>query len=270
MHGCGNDFVVVFASANEAPPATPVIRELADRRTGIGFDQLLWVEPSDTATVAYRIFNADGGEVGQCGNGVRCIALAAADRLSTGSELTLKSPAGVIEARILGPAEVSVSMGRPELTPADIPFIPLADDDQAGDRRAVNTTAGQLQLTPVSMGNPHAVIRVDSVDSAPLETLGPELQTHAQFPDRANVGFLEVLDRANARLRVFERGVGETAACGTGACAAMVAGRLADWFDETVTLSLPGGSLMVNWKASDSSVWLTGPAEYAFTGNLSL
>lgn len=270
MHGCGNDFVVVFADSCDSPPPAPAIRHLADRRQGIGFDQLLWIQPSTEAAAAYRIFNADGGEVGQCGNGARCVALAVAERYNTGNELTLDSPAGLVDARILGPAKVSVSMGAPRLDPGAIPFLPLADDDPAGQRRSITTADGPLQVTALSMGNPHAVVRVDHVESAAVDTLGTELQRHAQFPERVNVGFLQVVNREHGRLRVFERGVGETAACGTGACAAMVAGNLADWFGDSVTLELPGGSLVVSWRGSDTPVWLTGPAEYAFTGKLTL
>ena len=259
MHGLGNDFVVFEAAADAPLPDAAAWRRLADRHEGIGFDQAFVVLPPRSAgTDAYwRIFNADGGEVEQCGNGARCVAewLRLAGR--TGA-LRLESAGGIIAARFPAPGQVAVDMGAPR----------FADGAVAGGDHELVVDGQRLRFTQVSIGNPHIVLQVPSVDGAPVATLGPLLERHPMFPQRTNVGFLEVVDRSRGRLRVFERGVGETLACGTGACAAMAAGRRAGLFDAAVTLALPGGDLVIDWPGGDAPLWMTGPAAVAFRGEV--
>ena len=257
MHGLGNDFVVFEADADAALPSAAAWRRLADRHTGIGFDQALVVLPPrrDDTDAYWRIFNADGSEVEQCGNGARCVAewLRLAGRAGDAARpLRLQSAGGVIEARFVAPGLVSVDMGVPR----------FADPAE----RSVDVRGETVAFTQVSMGNPHIVLRVASVDAAPVGTLGPALESHPMFPQRTNVGFLEVTARDAGRLRVHERGAGETLACGTGACAAMAVGRRAGLFDETVTLRLRGGALTLRWPGGDAPLWMTGPAAVAFRG----
>ncbi|MEO0997082.1 MAG: diaminopimelate epimerase, partial [Pseudomonadota bacterium] len=225
MHGLGNDFVVIQAAADVEPPGTAEVRALADRRLGIGFDQLLWVTPATTVDTAarYRVLNADGGEVEQCGNGVRCIARFLADA-GAGERMTLESPAGPVEARIEPGGNVTVGMGVPVTEPAGVPFDPMG---AAGPPYRIAVAGAAIDAYVVGFGNPHAVVLVDDVASAPVETIGAALQAHEQFPERVNVGFLALAGDGSGRLRVYERGVGETRACGTGACAATVAAALA-------------------------------------------
>lgn len=258
MHGLGNDFIVLEADDATALPSAAGWRRLADRHTGIGFDQALVIlPPRRSGTDAYwRIFNADGGEVEQCGNGARCVAewLRLAGRADDRGvrPLRLESAAGLIEARCTGPGLVAVQMGVPRFAePAD---------------RTLDIGDEAVAFTQVSMGNPHIVLRVPTVDDAPVATLGRALEAHPMFPQRTNVGFLEVTARDRGRLRVFERGAGETRACGTGACAAMAVGRRAGLFDETVTLTLPGGALTLRWPGDDAPLWMIGPAAVAFHG----
>ena len=224
MHGLGNDFIVFDAPRPAAVPAPARIAALADRHTGIGFDQALVLEPprrADTA-VYYRIFNADGSEVEQCGNGARCVAALVARRLGTGpGELLMDSPAGLVRARTLADGEVSVAMGVPNFAPASLPFVA----DAAADAYRLDVDGGQVEIGAVSIGNPHAVLRVDSVAAAPVDRVGRAVENHPRFPRRTNVEFLEVVSPSHVRLRVFERGVGETQACGTGACGAVAVGR---------------------------------------------
>jgi diaminopimelate epimerase len=257
MHGLGNDFVVFEADDDDALPAAAAWRRLADRHTGIGFDQALVILPPrrDGTDAYWRIFNADGSEVEQCGNGARCAAewLRLAGRAGEAARpLRLESAAGVIEARFVAPGVVSIDMGVPRFAePAE---------------RAVGIGDETVAFTQVSMGNPHIVLRVASVDEAPVATLGPALASHPMFPQRTNVGFLEVRSRDAGRLRVHERGAGETLACGTGACAAMAVGRRAGFFDEAVTLRLRGGAITLYWPGADLPLWMTGPAAVAFRG----
>ncbi len=246
MHGAGNDFLVIDQRKGaQDTPAAELIQQLADRRTGVGFDQLMWIgPPRDADSVAfYRVFNADGSEVEQCGNGVRCVAWIIAQDSGQSSEFTLGSPAGPVPVRILGENSVSVSMGQPEFEPANIPFLA---DSRA---RVYSLEAGgeTVSVSALSMGNPHCVLQVDEVTVADVTTLGPLIETHERFPSRTNVGFMAIRNRGQIDLRVHERGVGETMACGTGACAAVVAGRILDKLDEDVEVSLPGGQLMVSW-----------------------
>lgn len=259
MHGLGNDFMVIEAHHDDPLPDAGVWRKLADRHTGIGFDQALVIlPPRQSGTVAfYRIFNADGGEVEQCGNGVRCVAewLRLTGRFSTDvleRGFILDSLGGRVEARFGKPGMVSVNMGIPKFSSEGTSKLDIEGQE--------------ITFTEVSMGNPHIVLRVDDVDNAPVAVLGPALESHPRFPRRTNVGFLQVVDRRHARLRVFERGAGETLACGTGACAAMAAGRRSGWFEDEVDVHLPGGSLQIGWSGENSALWMTGPAVVAYRG----
>lgn len=267
MHGLGNDFIVVDAGGSDVPDGASISR-LADRRSGIGFDQLLWLEPprSADADVHYRVFNADGGEVEQCGNGARCIARFLAGHVADSHqrEFRLGHEGGVARAVIEADGNVSVELGEPAFAPASIPFV--ADAEQTSYPLAVN--GEKLEAGVVSIGNPHAVIEVAAVADAPVERLGPLLERHDRFPNRANIGFMQVVDADHVRLRVFERGVGETKACGTGACAAMIVGRRAGKLADNVVVELSGGNVRVRWEGLGSSVWLTGEAVTVFEGTI--
>ncbi len=265
MHGLGNDFVVVRANGTP-PPDTATIRALADRRTGIGFDQLLWVDRPHIAGAAgyYRVFNTDGSEAEQCGNGARCIAAL----LGAGSAraLVLQHRGGTSRARLELNGQVSVEIAVPQFEPAKVPFIA----GQEAESYKVRVGRRNLELRVVSMGNPHGVVRVNDIDAAPVATVGPALESHERFPNRANIGFMQVLDPEHVRLRVYERGVGETRACGTGACAAAVVGRRAGWLADRVVVALPGGELIVRWEGPGSPVWLTGEAVTVFEGTVAI
>lgn len=270
MHGLGNDFVVFETHDPKNLPSAAQWRALADRHTGIGFDQALVLTPPRDASTAtyYRIFNADGGEVEQCGNGARCVAewLRLEGRAPAG-ELRLQCAGGFVAARFDAPGTVSVDMGVPSFDPATLPFD-ATRARRVPDGYALEVAGKEIHFGAVSMGNPHIVVRVPSVDTAPVATDGAALERHVAFPRRVNVGFLEVVDRGHGRLRVFERGVGETQACGTGACAAMAIGRAAGLFDAEVSLQLPGGSLRLRWAGPGQNLWMTGPAAVAFRGEL--
>jgi diaminopimelate epimerase len=267
MHGVGNDFVVFDAPPGQSVLTADQFRRLANRHTGIGFDQALVLEPPcrpDTA-VFYRIFNSDGIEVEQCGNGARCIAALLHRRgLAPTGAVTMDSPAGLIHARVLRGNVVSVDMGVPSFDPRSLPFDAPAEIDpyslQVGDQ--------SLSIGAVSMGNPHAVLVVESVDRAPVETLGPAIEGHGRFPRRVNAGFMEIVDAGHIRLRVYERGAGETLACGTGACAAVAVGRHRGRLGSEVSVRVRGGELRVNWGGPGEHIWLTGPAEIAFEGHV--
>ncbi|MEX0449188.1 diaminopimelate epimerase [Spiribacter sp. 221] len=267
MQGLGNDFVVLDGITNQLDITPERVRRIADRRYGVGCDQVLLAEPAQApeADFRYRIWNADGGEVEHCGNGVRCMARFLKDHgLSADGRMTLETAKGLTRVEILADDMVRVDMGPPVLTPADIPF-------RAAERQALYPLEVQQQVfevAAVSMGNPHLVLRVDDVDTAPVAGLGPLLERHSDFPNRVNAGFLQVLGRDRARLRVYERGVGETLACGTGACAAVVAGVLNGWFDSRVTVDLPGGRLVIHWSGMGEPVWMTGPAVPVFEGTM--
>jgi diaminopimelate epimerase len=269
MHGLGNDFIFFDAAAPQAIPSPAALRALADRRTGIGFDQALVLSPPHRSgtDVYYRIFNADGSEVEQCGNGARCIARLVASRAGeSGRALVLDSPGGLVNARLRGDGLVSVAMGVPDFDPRSLPMIA----DAAADSYHMDLPSGPVEFAAVSVGNPHAVIRVRSVDDAPVDTVGRAMENHARFPRRVNVGFLEMVAPDHVRLRVFERGVGETRACGTGACAAVAVGRRHGPLAEEVKVDLPGGRLIVQWAGLGEPVWLTGPAETAFEGHVDI
>jgi diaminopimelate epimerase len=269
MHGLGNDFIVFDAPAGSAPPAAAALRRLADRHTGIGFDQALMLEPPRRAGTAvyYRIFNADGIEVEQCGNGARCIAALLARRgHAQGADLTMDSPAGGIRARIGPQGLVSVDMGIPDFNPAALPF----DATTEAHVYPLDVAGNEIEIGAVSMGNPHAVLTVTSVAAAPVDRLGPAIERHPRFPKRVNVGFMEIVDRGHIRLRVFERGTGETLACGTGACAAVAVGRRHGRLDERVAVHVAGGELTIEWPGPGRNIWLTGPAEVSFTGSVEI
>jgi diaminopimelate epimerase len=269
MHGLGNDFIVFDAATPAAVPSAADLRRLSDRRTGIGFDQALVLEPPRHAgtDVYYRIFNADGSEVEQCGNGARCIArLVASRRGEVERTLRLDSPGGMVQARLRRDGQVSVAMGVPDFEPSALPFEAPAK----AATYALDTSAGPLEIAAVSIGNPHAVLRVPSVADAPVDSIGPAVENHPRFPRRVNVGFLEIVAPDHVRLRVFERGVGETQACGTGACAAVAVGRQHGPLAEEVNVDVPGGRLIVRWPGPGEPIWLTGPAETAFTGQVEL
>ena len=286
MHGAGNDFIVFDAPADGSMPTAEQFRRLGDRRTGIGFDQALVLEPARRPGTAafYRIFNSDGSEVEQCGNGVRCIAALLHRRArANGGTLALDSPAGVIHARVQDTDLVSVDMGAPRFDPRSLPFDApreapsyelevgsRPEQSEGSPEKRQGRDAGQrVEIGAVSMGNPHAVLIVDSVDSAPVERLGAAIESHPRFPKRVNVGFMQILDRSHIRLRVYERGVGETLACGTGTCAAVVYGIRRGWLDANVHVSVRGGELRVNWDGRESGpIWLTGPAEVSFEGHV--
>jgi diaminopimelate epimerase len=270
MHGLGNDFIVARGTT---APAADVIASLADRHTGIGFDQLLWLEEPRTADtdIFYRIFNADGGEVEQCGNGARCIArYIAANSQETDRVWKLAFTGGVVDAVLQPDGDIAVTMGEPDFSPRSLPFIVDTEADAEAATYLVDAGNDTVELAVVSMGNPHAVIAVDNIDVAPLERLGPLLEQHERFPNRANIGFMQVISPERIRLRVFERGVGETRACGTGACAAVVTGQRAGKLAEEVTVELPGGELRVRWAGSGTPVWLIGEAVTLFEGVVNL
>ena len=272
MHGAGNDVIVFEAPRDGSLPTATQWRELSDRHKGIGFDQAMVLEPPRRAgtDVYYRIFNADGGEVEQCGNGVRCVAsflhARGAQFEKNGGEIVLDSPAGLIRARVHSGSLVSVDMGRPNFEPKSLPF-----DASAEAHVYPLTVAGtEVEIGAVSMGNPHAVLTVTSVASAPVDRLGPAIERHPRFPKRVNVGFMEIVDRAHIRLRVFERGTGETLACGTGACAAVAVGRRHGRLDPTVEVELPGGKLEITWNAPGEHIWMKGPTAVSFTGRVEI
>ena len=265
MHGVGNDFVVFEAPLPEALLGPQRLRALADRRTGIGFDQALVLEAPRRAQSAayYRIFNADGDEVEQCGNGARCIAALLQRRgAAHDGALTLDSPSGPIHARLAADGEVSVDLGVPDFDPRSLPF----EAPTEADRYALEVAGRHLEIGAVSLGNPHAVLIVPSVDDAPVGILGPAIERHARFPKRVNAGFLEIVARDRVRLRVYERGAGETRSCGTGACAAVAVGRRRGRLEREVHVEVRGGELRVNWAGVGEHAWLTGPAAISFQG----
>ncbi len=269
MHGLGNDFVVIDLVSQHFHLDSRMIRRLADRRFGIGCDQVLLVEPPRDPDVdfRYRIFNGDGQEVEQCGNGARCFARFVRHKRLTDKDLIrVETRAGHIELAMQGRNLVRVDMGAPVLDPELIPFA-------SNEQRAVYTLevdGRQLEFGALSMGNPHAVILVDDVEQADVETLGPALQGHPSFPRQVNVGFMQLIDRQHVRLRVYERGVGETLACGSGACAAIVSGILRGLLEQRVEVSVRGGKLQIEWAGGDAHVLMTGPATIVFEGQIRL
>lgn len=269
MHGLGNDFMVVDLISQRAYFDSLTIQRLADRHFGVGFDQLLVVEPPDVpnADFKYRIFNADGSEVEQCGNGVRCFARFVHERqLTSKTKIKVQTKAGIVEPELGQNGWVRVNMGQPKFLPQEIPFI--ADEpDNLYDLMLANEE--KLSIDVVNMGNPHAVTIVQDILTADVSRLGPQIESHERFPQRVNAGFMQILDEQHARLRVFERGVGETLACGTGACAAAVSGMRRGLLASKVEIELAGGKLQIEWKEGDV-VWMTGPTANVYEGRLDL
>ena len=269
MHGLGNDFVVIDSFAQEIQLTAEQIRFIADRHFGIGCDQLLLLAPSDEegVDVRYMIYNSDGGEVSQCGNGARCAAVYLRRHdLVNGDEITAETRSGIITMTLQEGDQVRVNMGIPKLAPAD---IPIESQDRATQYR-LGLSETEITFSAVSMGNPHAVITVDNVGSAPVLTIGPEVQAQTFFPKGVNVGFMQIIDSGHIKLRVYERGAGETLACGSGACAAVVAGCINSSLDQEVDVELSGGHLMISWEREGEPVWMTGPARFIYGGQISL
>ncbi|MBV0933275.1 diaminopimelate epimerase [Marinobacterium weihaiense] len=269
MHGLGNDFMVVDALSQRVRITPAIVRKLSDRHLGIGFDQLLLVEPPSRPDMdfRYRIFNADGSEVEHCGNGARCFGRFVRERrLTMKDEIRVETARGQAILYLLPDRQVDVDMGVPQLQPAEVPF----QAERQAATYAVEVEGKVVDLSVVSMGNPHGVLVVDSVERAPVETLGPALEAHPRFPQKANIGFMQIVNRGEVRLRVFERGAGETLACGTGACAAVVAGRLRGLLDEDVLVHLPGGDLRIRWPGEGQALRMTGPATTVFEGQIYL
>ena len=269
MHGLGNDFVVIDAINQSISLSEQQIRKLADRNFGIGFDQLLMVDKPMTANAdfKYRIFNADGSEVAQCGNGARCFARFVRDKgLTDKDEVIVDTDAGQLVLRFDAEGLITVNMGIPRHAPQQIPLL--------ADAEAVSYIAplssGELRFSAVSMGNPHAVILVDDVNTAPVAVVGAEMESHSLFPQRANIGFMQIINRQQVKLRVYERGAAETLACGSGACGAVVAGIELGLLDQTVQVSLPGGDLKINWQGRGKPVLMTGPAVSVYEGQINL
>lgn len=268
MHGLGNDFVVIDGMRQYVAFTPEQIRALGDRHTGIGFDQLLLVEPPEapSADFRYRIFNADGGEVEQCGNGARCFVRFVHDqKLTDKSAIVVETKRGIIHPRLETNGLVTVDMGEPRFTPAEIPFESETD---VAEQPLQLPDGSMLTISAVSMGNPHAVMIVADVDTAPIATQGPLVENHARFPQRVNAGFMQIVDRNNIRLRVYERGAGETLACGTGACAAVVSGIRRGLLDSPVRVQTRGGDLCIAWNGVGQPVIMTGPAVTVFTGEI--
>lgn len=269
MHGLGNDFMVVDLISQRAYLDALTIQRLADRHFGIGFDQLLIVEPPDVpeADFKYRIFNADGSEVEQCGNGVRCFARFVHERqLTTKTKIKVQTKAGIVEPELGSNGWVRVNMGYPKFLPQEIPFL-VDEPENLYDLELANQQ--QIQIDVVNMGNPHAVTIVPDVITADVATMGPQVESHARFPARVNAGFMQIIDEKHARLRVFERGVGETLACGTGACAAAVSGIRRGLLANQVEIELAGGKLQIEWRDGDV-VWMTGPTANVYEGRIDL
>ncbi len=264
-HGIGNDFVLLDLRAGGNAPDTAVIRRMAERQRGIGFDQMLLIGPGDAdSDFSYDIRNADGSPAGQCGNGARCVAqwLFATGITAEGATLRLRGPSGLACATVERPGWVRVDMGEPDFEPARIPF----DAPSVAPSYALDVDGRKVEIGAVSMGNPHALMEVEDVARAPVVRLGPKIEKHPRFAQGCNVGFVEVVERNHLRLRVFERGVGETLACGSGACAAVAILRLREKVDARVTVELPGGSLLLEWRGPGASMEMSGPASVTYEG----
>jgi diaminopimelate epimerase len=273
MQGVGNDFVVIDGVRQNVALTPALARRIADRHFGIGCDQILLVEPPQTAAAdfRYRVWNADGGEVEQCGNGARCFVRFVRDKgLTDQDEIRVETKSGLITPRLEPDGAVTVDMGAPLFEPECIPFV----SDSAAVVQPLEVAGSIVQITAVSMGNPHAVQVVDDVDAAPVATQGPLIEHHARFPQRVNAGYMQVIDRGRIRLRVWERGAGETLACGSGACAAVVAGIRRGLLDPAVAVDTRGGRLTIRWIGTENDlncvVWLTGPAVTVFEGEIQI
>lgn len=268
MHGLGNDFVVIDAINQSINLTSTQIRFMADRHFGIGFDQLLLVERpvTDNADFKYRIFNADGSEVSQCGNGARCFARFVRDKnLIDKNEIRVETNAGSLLLSFDGDL-ITVNMGIPKHSPAQIPL--LATQEALAYPVIINNI--EYRFSAVSMGNPHAVIQVENINNAPVADLGRLLESHSIFPERANIGFMQIIDREHVKLRVYERGAAETLACGSGACAAVVTGIEKNLLEHTIWVELPGGELKIKWAGRGEPVYMTGPAVSVFEGQIKL
>lgn len=268
MQGLGNDFVVIDGINQSVNLSQQQIRFLADRHYGIGCDQILLVEKAQgQADFRYRIFNADGGEVEQCGNGARCFVKYVHDHgLTQKNEIHVETLSGIITPKLEISGNITVNMGIPKFEPDEIPFI--ADKYQS--IYLLDIPDAQVEISALSMGNPHAVRVVQDIDNAPVNSEGLLIESHPRFPKRVNVGYMQIIDRGHVRLRVYERGAGETLACGTGACAAVVAGIARNLLDPTVTVSTRGGDLTICWNGQNEPVWMTGPAITVFEGEINL
>jgi diaminopimelate epimerase len=266
LHGLGNDFLLFEAQAGAPLPSAAQWRALADRHAGVGFDQALVLEPPREAGTAvhYRVFNADGGEVEQSGNGARCVArfLQLRGRVGADGSVRMGSTGGLVAARVLDDGRISVELGVPSFEPRSLPFLAASVESTY----TLQIAGEAIEFGAVSIGNPHAVLRVAAIESAPVDRIGRALQSHASFPRQVNVGFMEIVDAAHIRLRVYERGAGETLACGTGACAAVAFGRNLGVLGTDVKVHVPGGRLGVHWQGPGEPVWLLGPTIVAFTG----
>lgn len=268
MHGAGNDFVVLDGVSSVLPPIDRIARRLADRHFGIGADQILVVRPSSNADFRMEIFNADGGQVEMCANGIRAFFKFVRDRgLTRKEEIAVETLGGIVHPRWAGPDRVAVDMGAPVLAPAKIPTRLGSGDGPVLD--VPLEVAGQrLCVSAVSLGNPHCVVFVESVDDAPVTQLGPSIEHHPAFPNRVNVEFVELVSRSRVRQRTWERGTGETLACGSGACAVAVVGILKGVVERGLTVELRGGELQLVWPAPDAHVCMTGPAAEVFSGRI--
>jgi diaminopimelate epimerase len=270
MHGIGNDFVVLDGIAQNLPPLEPLARRLADRHLGVGFDQMLVLRHSKAADFRMEIYNADGSQVEMCANGIRAFFKFLRDRgYSDADSIRVETLGGVVVPRWAGEDLVTVEMGVPVLAPAKIPTL-LGDGDGPVLDARLEVGGGTLQVSSVSMGNPHAVIYVDDIDDAPVRELGPLVESHPAFPNRVNVEFVELISRERLCQRTWERGTGETLACGSGACAVVVVSILRGVVDRTVMVALPGGELSIQWDRDDAGVSMTGPAASVFTGRIEI
>ena len=273
MHGTGNDFVVINAIEQNISLTTDQIRKIADRHFGVGCDQLLLVEKptSAEADFRYRIFNADGGEVGQCGNGARCFAKFVFDNGLTGRKnIPVETASGLIFLQLEENDQVTVNMGVPNFKASEVPFITPEESEKPPEYYRLIVNHNKYAIGAVSIGNPHAVLLVESIEEAKVSKLGPAIESHEQFPQRVNVGFMEIVNRAHIRLRVYERGSAETLACGSGACAAVAVGIRNRLLDDTVEVELRGGNVSVQWSGEGQSINLTGPAETVYEGQIEL
>lgn len=267
MQGAGNDFMVIDGINQAIHLTVPQIQQLAHRQFGIGFDQLLLVEASDIADFKYRIFNADGSEVAQCGNGARCFVRFVSDQgLTSKREISVETASGIITPKLEDNGLVTVNMGAPRFAPVEIPFVA----DTMASSYTLDVGGQRVQISAVSMGNPHAVQIVEDVETAPVVELGSKIEIHPRFPQRVNAGFMQIMDVHHIKLRVFERGSGETLACGTGACAAVVAGIQLGQLQSPVKVSARGGELHIAWQGGSTPVMMTGPAVTVFTGEVTL
>ena len=269
MHGLGNDFVVLDAVRQSIRLTTDIVKRIADRNLGIGCDQVLVIEPPEDKNLDfnYRIFNCDGSEVEQCGNGARCIGRYISDQQLSGKKtVRIKTKNRVMEIHSNSKNMITANMGAPSFFPADIPLL----SDQRSDLYNIDINNSNYQMAALSVGNPHAVLQVDKIDHADVEKIGPLVQEHSLFPESVNVGFMQVIDRQKLALRVYERGVGETQACGSGACAAAVAAIQQGLVENIVEIQLLGGKLTIEWQGEDQPILMTGPAETVFHGKIKL